>query len=184
MATPNPPEDRALAALAAMMKEFQTHKLRLAARAKSVAEALTSGQIADVPALGNVVVELFQELHDTTLSFQEETVQLILDEWSKDDDEDDDEELDEDEEPIDADEPVKGDAGDESQLAAGDAAQLRRTTTEYKAMLDAMLASDAPDPEQRQAMELKRTDASASLELIDDIEITDDEPLPGADAPS
>ena len=53
-----------------MMKEFQTHKLRLAARAKSVAEALTSGQIADVPALGNVVVELFQELVNSGLAWR------------------------------------------------------------------------------------------------------------------
>jgi len=175
------PEDKALAALSAMMVEFTAHKQRLAERAKSIAGALASGSITGVPGLGAVVVELFQELHDTTLSFQEETVQLILDEWSKvdeDEDEDEDEDIDE---PDDDAAPVEDE--DPSQLAPGDAAQLRRTNTDYKAMLDAMLAEPNAkySPEQRNALGLKLTDADESLALIDAIELRDES---GVDAPS
>jgi hypothetical protein len=184
MATPLE-EDKALAALRVMMKEFQTHKVRLAERAKSIAEALATGGISDVAALGQVVVEIFQELHDTTLSFQEETVQLILDEWSKEDDDDDDLDADDDDaddaDPVD-DPALDPDADDPSQLAPGDAAQLRRTSTDYKAMLDSMLA--APEagysPEQKKALEMKSLDVTESLALIDAIELRDE---PG-DAPS
>jgi len=174
-------EDQALKALEQMTAEFVTHKQRLALRAQSVAEQIASGQIADVPALGAVVVELFQELHDTALSFQQELTELIRADWAEADAADAD--LDEEEDDGDADAP--GEEDDPSQLLPGDAAQLRRTTSEYRAMLTAMLAPEFTNDEAGRAeLQRKRTDSEQSLELIDALELRDDDEAPVADAPA
>ena len=174
-------EDQALKALEVMTTEFVSHKQRLALRAKVVAEAIASGQIADVAALGGVVVELFQELHDTSLSFQQELTELIKAEWAKADDEDDDFD-DEEEVADDADAPLDDDP---SQLLPGDAAQLRRTATEHRAMLNAMLAPEFQNDEAGRAeLQKKLADADQSLELIDALELRDDDEAPADTAPA
>lgn len=173
-------EDKALKALEQMALEFVTHKRRLAERAKQVAEQITSGQIGDVAALGGVVVELFQELHDTSLSFQQELTELIRAEWATVDD-DEDEEDDGDDAGIldlpDEEDPEE----DPSQLLPGDAAQLRRTTTDYTAMLNAMIEQlGEQSAEETAKLRVKLADGAASLDLIDALELTEDAPAVAA----
>lgn len=168
-------EDKALAKLQQMEEEFVAHKARLQGRTQEIHAGVTAGKY-DLAALGGLIVELYLEFHDTGLSFQQDLARLIREEWAADDEEDEEEDdVDEEDETL-----PEGAVPDEeldSQLLPGDAAQLRRSTTDMLALLDAMLADPAlAGATQRGTLEGKRNDAQASLELINEIEITDEEP--------
>src|SRR5262245_57155247 len=90
--------DPGLLELQAMLSEFKQHKARLDARKGDVKKKLEAGEL-DSKELGALVVELFSEVHDTALSFQEDLVSLVLREWQAEgagpgDEEDDDDEID------------------------------------------------------------------------------------------
>lgn len=168
-------DDPLLQRLARIKKEFVTHRERLKERSKELGDMITRGEITDAH-MPKLIMELYLELQDTSLSLQEDLASIVYDDWTSPDEEDeDDEELDD--EGDDEDLPVDDGERDPSQLLPDDAKQLRRTALDYAAMLDAMMKQPGFEnftPAQRQEINDKLADAQASVDLIDALELRDD----------
>lgn len=137
-----------------LVEEFEANKRRLKARGIEIGNMLTEGKL-DQAMLGHLVLELFLELHDTALSLQADLTQALLEH-----------------EALLGDLALGGapvdDEEDDSLLLRADAAQLRRTTLDYRDLVTQLLPNyQGAD---RVALEEKLKQAAASLALIDEIE--------------
>ena len=149
-------KDPVLDGFQGLLNEFGEHKKRLSLRAAEIETLRAEGKL-DPEALGKIVVELFNELHDTTLSFQEDAARLAYLGFGDDGGDVDDEGLDEDEEL-------------DSLLLTADAAMLRRVVSTSRDMLTGALAAPTLEAEERKGLERFKKDADRALELIDEIE--------------
>lgn len=171
-------EDPQLTRLKRLNTEFIEHRARLQARSKEIQGQIEAGELAPEK-LPELVLELFLELQDTSLSLQQDLAFIVHDDWVAAEDEEDEEDAGDDED----DAPEEGDEDDDaafdSQLLPDDAKQLRRTALDYVGFLDAMIKDPnfaRYDVNARQQIVDKFADAQASVELIDGLEMTEGDP--------
>lgn len=157
-----PETDPVLDGLQALLKEFQLHKERLGLRRNEIRSMLADGKLSEPSELGKLVSELYEELADTALSFQEDVTRVVYTAFAESPG--DDEEEDDEEEAID-------DEVD-SVLLPGDAATLHGIITDHYAMVTEILKGwqgvDIPAAERERVQGMQRT-AKKGLELIEEI---------------
>lgn len=171
-------KDPVLDGLVGLLKEFKTHKKRLALRSASLAELAAKDELIG-KALAAAVVELSQELHDTALSFQEDLARICLLAFQEADDDD-------------ADEDEDGDEELDSVLLPADAATIRRSLGTLDSMLDGSLGYANLTPDERKTLLAHKRECKNAFELVDAITLiegddpadeiaNDDEPGDGGD---
>jgi len=155
--------DPVLDGLQALLEEFKSHKERLELRRNQLRIELADGRLTEAE-LGKVTVEIFGEIADTALSFQEDVTRLVFTGFAEAGDDEEDDEVDEEIDDVD------------SLLLPGDAAVLLGIVTDHHAMVTEILRSwkdvTIPDAE-RARIEAMQKQAEIGRRLIEDITLDD-----------
>ncbi len=164
--------DPVLEGLQALLGEFKSHKERLELRRNQLKSDLADGRLNEAE-LGKVAVEIFGEIADTALSFQEDVTRLVFMAFAETDEEEEDDG--EEDEAID---------DMDSLLLPGDAAVLLGIVTDHHAMVTEILRSwkDVEIPAaERARIEAMQKQAEVGRRLIEDITLDDGEAPTEAD---
>jgi len=158
--------DPVLSSLTALLTEFKSHKERLSLRRNQLKQLLADGRLTEAE-LGKVAVEIYDELADTALSFQEDVTRIVYTAFADAElgDVEDDDEVD-------------------SQLLPGDAAILLGVVTDHLAMTTEILANwqgGSVHEAERARMETMKKQAEVARRLIDDITMPDEDDAPDDD---
>lgn len=163
-------DDPGIEKLRDMQREYEQHKARIAERAKEIRTRAESGE-ADLKELWLVMAELFDELHDTALSFQSDLVSIIREDWESTEEEEEEDDGAEPEEEF------------ESLLLPGDADEITRALQTYLSMLDQALTTPGIDEQQSSHLRTMRAQAKSTLELVESITFDPDAEGDEQDAP-
>lgn len=164
-ATTEEGKDPVLEGLETILAEFKSHKERVAARRREVNDLYAAGTL-DEKALGKIVLELYSEIHDTALSFQEDVARIVYSAFAEAALEEDD-----DEEPLDDDDEL------DSVLLPGDAALLVSVLSDHDEILKNMLTNADQiglPPEEKKRVAGMKKQAEEALALVEEITVLAD----------
>lgn len=155
--------DPAIVRLGEMTKEFAVHSRRLKLVVKNTRERAEAEEDGKLKEIYSLVAGSYEELLDTSMSFQSEMLEIILKEWNT---------------AAATDEGDEGEAEDDGEivgLEVEDAAQIQDCLNTHHSMLDSMLTQATLGDTERENLLTFKTKCEAAIKLVTDLTLPEAE---------